>query len=173
MIRFANVTIPANSLIKTAKITFNCHQTHTGDDTNVVISGVDADNPAAPISVNEFDALTLTTASVSWDDIENWVQDSNYDSPSILAIIQEITGRSGWASGNAMIIVIKEKTDDCTNQRWFHSINESADVAPILTVTYVTQWANKINTVSTPAKVYGVANASDNYKVNKINTVSR
>jgi hypothetical protein len=172
MIRFPNVTIPVGSVIDTAKLTFNAHQDNAGNDTNVIIYGVAADNPVAPTSVAEFNALTLTTAYVNWDDIENWTQDSNYDTPSIKTIIQEIADRAGWASGNALIMVIKA-AELGTNQRWFHAIDESSSVCPILTVTYTTQWGHKINTLSTPAKVYGVSNTAVSYKISKINTVAR
>lgn len=37
----------------------------------------------------------------------------------------------------------------------------------------LTTWDNKINSVTKPAKVYGVSNTEASYKVNKINTVSR
>jgi hypothetical protein len=177
--RFPSVDVPVGAVINSAKITLNAHASNSTDDCNIKIYGTDADNPAAPTNADECKALTLTTAYSLWSNIADIVADTNYDTPDITTVIQEIVNRSGWASGNALIVLFKDNGsvpgELAYNQanRNAHTHKQGLDVCPILTITYHTQWGHKINTVSTPAKVYGVANASDNFKVNKINTVAR
>jgi hypothetical protein len=171
-LRFPSVTVPKNATIDTAKITFDAHANWTGE-VNAIIYGNDVDDAVAPTNLTEAGALVSTTASAAWSDIAEWVVDSDYDTPSLVTIVQEIVDRSGWASGQAMQFMIYDNGSAENAGRGYHNYKESADLCPILTITYHTQWVNKINTVSTPAKIYGVANASDNYKVNKVNTVGR
>jgi GTPase SAR1 family protein len=101
------------------------------------------------------------------------VTDTAYDSVDISTIIQEIVNRSGWASGQAMQFMIFDNGSTDNAGRLYYTYKQGIGSCPILTITYHTQWEHKINTVSTPAKVYGVTNASDNFKVNKVNTVGR
>jgi hypothetical protein len=171
--RFPSVTVPAKAIITSAKITLNAYWSHSNTDVNVKIYGNDVDNAVAPTTFGEAQGLVLTTAYTLWSAIPAWTMGTNYDTPDLKTIIQEIIDRSGWASGQAIQIVIRNNSSSDLAGRQYSNFKKGADVCPILTITYYTQWSKKINSVSTPAKVYGVSNAAVTGVVYKINTVSR
>ena len=64
------------------------------------------DNAVAPTTTAEFSALSLDDG-VDWDAVEGWVTGVFYDTPSIVTTLQAVIDRSGWASGNAIQVLIK------------------------------------------------------------------
>jgi hypothetical protein len=109
-IRFPAVAIPKGATITDAYIQFRTDET-SSVTTNLTIKGQAAD-----------DALTFTTtawniskrprtaASVTWSP-PSWTSvgaaGTGQRTPSIKGIVQEIVNRPGWASGNAMAIIIE------------------------------------------------------------------
>ena len=47
----------------------------------------------------------LTTASTAWTP-STWSSGSDYNSPDISAVVQEIVNQGAWASGNSLAIII-------------------------------------------------------------------
>jgi len=73
---------------------------------------------------------------VSWDLLEGWSDGSTYDTPDLTTILQGIVERSGWSSGNSVILII-EDVSSVGNQRGFSSIQYgSGEERAILFVTY-------------------------------------
>jgi len=107
-LRFPNITIDKDATITSAKITFVSYNDRATANTNVLISAHASDNSVAPTTYAAFDALSLSTANVEWNNIEAWVASSSYDTPDITSIIQEIVNRDGWTSGNALGILIRD-----------------------------------------------------------------
>ena len=103
--RFLNVTIPKGATIVTAYLTFTCRGSTSADTVNSKIKGEAADNAATFVNEADFLTRSWTTAVVSWNAIPAWTLDTEYNSPEIKTIIQEIVNRAGWASGNAMVLL--------------------------------------------------------------------
>lgn len=105
---FRNVQIPVGATIKSAYIQFTCD-----DDDNqegplpINIWGINEANTSAPF-IDELFNITgrpSTTATVTWDaPIWAVVDERGADQATadLSAIVQEIIGLSGWASGNNM-----------------------------------------------------------------------
>ncbi|MGI9326013.1 MAG: hypothetical protein ACR2PZ_12385, partial [Pseudomonadales bacterium] len=55
----------------------------------------------------------------------------NQKTPNIASIIQEVTGRPGWASGNSLVLIITG-----TGERAAESFNGDQAGAPLLHVEY-------------------------------------
>ena len=77
-----------------------------GTGSSVVrIQADDADNSGIITSSADFNSRTKTTAYVDWTlgsySAGNWI-----DSPDIKSVIQEVIDREGWASGNALQLLI-------------------------------------------------------------------
>ena len=100
--RFDNVTIPTESTITSAKLTFRCPIARSTTTCNVKVHFEAADDPAAPTSGSDVIGRTLTTGT-SWNNIEAWSFGNYYDSVDITSELQAIIDRAGWASGNAVI----------------------------------------------------------------------
>lgn len=136
-LRFTGMTIPKNAIITSAYLTFRgvtpVSPNSNSGTTNVTIKGQAADNPGT-FTTTAFDVSNRpgTSATVAWAPA-TWSDAVNYNSPSIISIVQELVNRSGWNSGNAMVFVISG-----TGSRSAHAYEGSTTYAPKLTVTYST-----------------------------------
>ncbi len=107
--RFQNVTIPRGSVINSADIQV-CADSNLTTPTAWTIGAEDVDNAAAWAAGHQpKDAyLSRTSAAVNWSlpPTTVWVAGTFYASPDISTVIQEIVSRAGWASGNALNIMV-------------------------------------------------------------------
>ncbi|MCG8584064.1 MAG: hypothetical protein MI757_05070 [Pirellulales bacterium] len=132
--RFNNVTIPQGATISTAYVDMRADDSNT-ESTDLTIFGEDADDAAAIGSGNNnLSNRTRTTASVTWNNVANWNKNTHYQTPEIKAIVEEIVGRSGWASGNDLVILIR--SDDLNGKRFAVSHDGQHSKAPLLHVEY-------------------------------------
>ena len=153
-LRFTGISIPKGSTIISANITFTAQITNADGTPRTRISGYDADNPSVFSTSADFDAryAVNTDAVVDWD-IGAWVMDSEYTSPDIKTVIQELIDRSGWSSGNAMVLFWEDFEDRSTHvdnsRRHAYSHDSDPTKAPILSI----HWT--IPTLETPSKLFG------------------
>lgn len=109
--RFQNVTIPVGAKIDSAVCQFVV--VTSNDDPNHTIYGDDSDSAAAfTTTVNDISNRSRTTATATWTSSGLGANDATYfTTPSLATIIQEIVDRAGWASGNAIAILINGSAD--------------------------------------------------------------
>jgi uncharacterized protein YjiK len=107
-LRFTGISIPRGAVITNAYVQFKADETWS-DPTSLTINALAADNtntfPTAKFSLSQ---AARTAASTAWNPI-GWIagaQGVDQRTPSIAAVVQEIVNRQGWASGNAMSLVI-------------------------------------------------------------------
>lgn len=105
LVRFSSVTGPASGdTIDAAWLEFKPEST-TYDDPSVDIYGVDVDNPVEIAAVNfNITSRARTSAVTTWT--ATGIGAAFVQTPSIVAQVQEIVDRAGWASGNAMAFVL-------------------------------------------------------------------
>jgi len=131
-LRFPSMTIPADATITSAYIEFVASSYKTLA-TNVTFFAEDGDDPGAfTLTDGDITDRTKTTASVNWPSVPSWTADTTYQSVDVSAIIQEVVDRGGWASGNAMVVIVTTASGD----RRFKTFDESAGEAPLLHVEY-------------------------------------
>lgn len=128
--RFINVTIPQGATINSAKLIVTAGATRTGTVCKGKIQGDDADDAAEVTDHTAFDAIIRTTASVTWDPIPTMATNDENDSPDIASVIQEIIDRPGWASGNAMTIILQDD-EELSDGGAFRDIKEVESILPI------------------------------------------
>ena len=114
--RFQSVNIPQGATITSATLTLQFGNSDVDDTLDLVVRGDDSDNSTAPTTAAEANGKAKTTAQVDWDWV-SWLQDTNYVSPDLGAIVQEIVDRPGWASGNALQLFLMENGGS-TNDAW-------------------------------------------------------
>jgi hypothetical protein len=77
---------------------------------------------------------------VDWDSISAWVVNNDYNSPEIKTVIKEIVDRSGWASGNDIVIFWDDFEDRSTHAsgcyRHAYSYDGGSTYAPKLHIEY-------------------------------------
>ena len=108
-IRFAGVTIPQGASVTEAYIQFQVDELNSGA-ASLTIEAETTDD-AAPFTAAAFDISSRprTTASALWTP-PDWTtigeRGPDQRTVDISAVIQEIVDRPGWASGNALAVII-------------------------------------------------------------------
>ena len=150
--RFQNVTIPQGATIDTAKLTFKTLATIDGgaehgdlDAHTFKVDAIDEDDVSAPSTSSDVNnSATTTEEIVDWSLTSSVADDADLDTPEIKTVLQEVVGRDGWESGNAVMFrYYSEETDssdgsgstvDCRLD--VQSYEESSSDAAKLVVTY-------------------------------------
>lgn len=131
------------------------------------IAAAAADNVAAPSSASDCTSQTRTTAQVSWPISASWSSGTDYDSPDITSIIQEMASSGYLASGVALLYI--EWTSG-SNRRDVVSYNGSSSYAPMLYVEYSTT-VDKSTTDASTASVDDAAAVSATLLASDASTV--
>jgi len=135
-IRFVDIVIPQGATIVSASIQFTVDATDP-DATTLDLFAEDADN--APTFVDDSSNLSArnkTTATVSWSP-PVWssigLAEADQRTPDLASLVSSVTGRAGWASGNALVFLVTG-----TGQRSAEAYDGAPLAAPVLTVDYTT-----------------------------------
>ena len=134
-VRFANITISKKSTILSAKVTFQAYSAGAGETCKVRIKGEAADDPATFSTKANFDNRAKTTEYMDWT-IPVWTIDTDYDSPDIKNIIQEIVDRPGWVRGNHLILFFPNNGSTAYATRSPKAYDTSTTLCARLTITY-------------------------------------
>jgi uncharacterized repeat protein (TIGR02543 family) len=140
-LRYADVTIPQGAVIRSASITFTTIGTagnvtldieaQAADDAPAFEGGRIDENPGTELNIS---GRARTTANVSWASDSAW--EVTAATPDLSAIVQEIVGRGGWSSGNALAFIIQSPDSDADNRRTAHAYESNPSLAPSLTISY-------------------------------------
>jgi len=169
--RFNNLQIPQGATITNAYVEFECDVGTWTGDVPLQITGQDIDSAPTFTTTNyDISSRTDTTATVPWTISAQWAVDSKYPSPNISSVIQEIVDRSGWNSGNSMVIMF---TASGGNRRETEAYEGESTAAPRLVVEYTTggkiTWTTQeTKTISgtTSTATFTVTLADGDYKWN-------
>ena len=136
--RFLNVAVPQGATISNAYIEFETDELDSVT-TNLNFYAQDIDDaPAFSTTAFDITSRTKTSASVAWNSVPAWTTESEkHQTPDLSAIIQEVVDRTGWSSGNDMVIIVNgsgERTAEAYD-------GESAN-APLLHFEYSLGGAN-------------------------------
>ena len=123
--RFPSVNIPQGSTIDSAFVKLTAYGTNSDTIIDVNIYFNDIDNAIAPTDETEADALALTTNLSNWIP-GGWTDGVQYDSPSLVSVLQEVIDRGGWSSGNALQVVIKDNGSSSNVYRFPSAIDHSS-----------------------------------------------
>ena len=134
-IRFRNVAIPAGATISSATIQFQVDESTSGSIELTVKGQADDDAPTFDNVNNDISARPTTDAAMDWSP-PDWsnvaAAGTDQRTPDIAAVIQEIVGRSGWSSGNSLIVIISG-----TGKRTAEAYDGDSAGAPVLHVEFV------------------------------------
>jgi hypothetical protein len=133
-IRFTGVAVPAGSTVVDAYIQFQADE--TGSNTsNLTLEGEAVDHAETFVEFTAgISSRPRTGASVPWS-AAPWliVGEAGVDqqTPDLSAVIQEIVDRPGWASGNALSIIVTG-----SGRRVAEAFDGDVDGAPLLHVRF-------------------------------------
>jgi len=107
-LRFTGIAVPQGATITNAWIQFMADEAQS-EATSLTLYGQDADNAAGfTTATRNISLRPKTTASASWTPAPWTVGAAGAEqrTPDLSQMIQAIVGRPGWASGNALAVVI-------------------------------------------------------------------
>ncbi|MFP5370551.1 MAG: PKD domain-containing protein, partial [Actinomycetes bacterium] len=108
-LRFTGVTVPEGATITNAYVQFQVDEAKTAG-ANLTVAGQAADNPgtfttaSGNISTRQKTAATVAWAPASWPTVGARTEAQR--TPDLSKVVQEIVDRPGWASGQAMAVLI-------------------------------------------------------------------
>jgi hypothetical protein len=147
-LRFPSVNIPQGSTISSATINVYVRDTDD-DDANLKIYGNDV-NDANDFNDEQdiIDTRTRTTSYHSWVEdglLTGWESESGLES-----VIQEITDRGGWSSGNALVLLFIANTDNSLKDLEIKTFEEATGKEAYLEIT----WTSANNPPNYPSLNY-------------------
>jgi hypothetical protein len=133
-LRFTGVTLPPGATITAAWVQFQVDEATTAA-TTVTVACEAVDNAAAfTTTARSISTRSRTTATVSWTPVA-WptagARTADQRTPDLAAVLQEVVGRSGWVSGNALVLLVTG-----TGERIAESFDGGAPRAPVLHIEY-------------------------------------
>ena len=145
--RFNNIVAAQGATVQSAYLKLNKRGgTFTsGVDNDFYVAAYDEDNQAAPTIASHLNHTNYTTAEVTWNSatdtgngtLRSAANGTVLSSPDIKTVIQEILDRSGWSSGNSIVLAFyaKAKVTYKTTHVRFENYDDSGDVPPQLEIT--------------------------------------
>jgi hypothetical protein len=152
-VRFASVGIPKGVAIKKAWVQFTADDVdneYHSPPVSLIVEGELSPDPVDFSSGNpNISSRATTTASAVWD-IPVWGALRAAGTPErtgdISAIIQEIIDQDGWATGNAIVVILRDNPDNPSEgTREAEAYDGDASMAPVLHIEYAVKNATEPN----------------------------
>lgn len=140
-VRF-QLNIPQGATVLSATMTVKCSNGQAGNNFKKVTLHDADDSPQITTYAGWNTAHGNLTSGVDWD-VVTTVTDTEYTTPSLVAIFQEVIDRGGWSANNFIHLFV----DDDGSTTWlrfqWYSFNHGSDYA-VLTYTYEEEEENAI-----------------------------
>ena len=145
--RFNNIVAEQGATVQSAYFKIN-KRGFSGNsaDYDFYVAAYDDDNETAPTTAAGLNHSNYTTAEVAWGSntdtgngtIRSAANGTVLSSPDIKTAIQEVVDRSGWSSGNSIVIAFYPKTNvsgGYNQMVYVEMYDDSGDVPPQLEIT--------------------------------------
>lgn len=123
--RFTSVNVPSGATVTIAYMTIDCRQASSGATVRTDLCCENSSNPGRTISLADH-VGRARTADVEWDSIGAWTLGTEYQTPSIVAAVQEVVNDQG-GTGDALIVFWEDK--DNRSDAGANRIGTSFDVS--------------------------------------------
>ena len=145
--RFTNVTVPRGATITNAYVQFSVDET-ASTATGLTLAAQAVDNASTfTTAAGSISARARTAARVSWTPA-SWLtvgaRGTEQRTPNLAPVLAEVVGRPGWASGNAMAVIVTG-----TGRRTADSFEGGAANAPTLHIEYASSGTPATNAAPT------------------------
>lgn len=172
-LRFLNVNVPQGATITSADVTFRSNLASGSTASAMTLWGQLAANAATfTTATNNVTSRTRTSASSSWE-IPQWADATDYATPNLASVVQEIVNQAGWVANNAMVIIGQTTVSQNRSARSYNSTTNGDPNAPLLEICYSVGPAiittATLTAFSTPL---GTPSAIQTYTVSGINLTS-
>ena len=114
-LRFQDVTVPEGAMVTAAWLQFEADETKDAEPVDLLIEGQLDPNPVTfSDELNNVTNRPTTDANAFWS-VPVWpeigAQGPDQRSTDLTSIIQEIISQDGWASGNALVLIVRDDPD--------------------------------------------------------------
>jgi hypothetical protein len=145
--RFNNIVAAQGATVQSAYLKVNKRggSFTSGVDNDFYVAAYDADNKAAPTNAAGLNHSNYTTAEVTWNSatdtgngtLRSAANGTVLSSPDIKTVIQEILDRSGWSTGNSIVLAFyaKSRVQYKNTYVTVEHYDDSGDVPPQLEIT--------------------------------------
>ncbi|MHC4146252.1 MAG: PA14 domain-containing protein, partial [Planctomycetota bacterium] len=162
-LRFVDIPIPKGAIVDNAFVEFTCDETKSGTQpVSVLIEGELNPNTVTFSHLpGDITSRPATTANVVWIP-ENWTEVGQKDRTSdIASIIQDIIDQADWASGNALVLILRDDPDNPSKGiRCAESASDKAN-APLLHIEFRGKFA--VEPIPVDGSLYEDASAALNW----------
>jgi hypothetical protein len=132
--RFTGVSLPNGATITNAYVQFQADEASTAAASLSVTGQAADDAEVFTTTARSVSGRARTGAAVAWNPA-SWptvgTRTADQRTPDLAAVVQEIVSRPGWASGNALVLVVTG-----TGARVAESFDGGAPRAPVLHIEY-------------------------------------
>jgi len=138
--RFNGITVPQGASISNAYLQFQADEADTAPTTLTIKGQADDNTPTFSTTLFDVSSRPTTAASAVWTPPAWAAQgDAGFDqrSTNFAGVIQEIVGRSGWASGNSLVLLVTG-----SGERVAVAVNQIPAAAPLLHIEWNTGGGN-------------------------------
>ncbi len=145
--RFNNIVAVQGATVQSAYLKVNKRggSFTSSTDNDFYVAAYDADNQAAPTNAAGLNHSNYTTAEVTWNSatdtgngtLRSAANGTVLSSPDIKTVIQEILDRSGWSTGNSIVLAFyaKSRVQFKNTYVTVEHYDDSGDVPPQLEIT--------------------------------------
>ena len=112
------ISITAGATITVAYLTYTAANTQSGTVVRTTLWADNAATPSAPTDTTTFWGITKTTHSVAWDSISAWTSNLEYQTPSLVNLVQElVTDNGAYSSGSMQFVHWNNASDNSAYRR--------------------------------------------------------
>jgi hypothetical protein len=147
-LRFTPVEVPKGAQVQKAYVEFEMDETKGNTQVvNLIIEGeLIANAPAFATGTKNITNRTRTKAQVKWTPATGMANDTKFQTADISSIIQEIVNQEGWATGNALVIIIRDdKSNPSAGVRCVEAVEGEPASAALLHIEVASPFASKPN----------------------------
>jgi len=138
---FRNIDIPKNSTIIEAYVTFTTSGPTDKDIVRTRIEGERNPDPLPFSDLADYQGRPRTSAQITWDNIQHWAINTQYQTPDFKSVIQEIINLPNWQTGKAVCLFWQDhegrSTPNDYTTRMADTYHHDPLRAPVLTIKYV------------------------------------
>jgi hypothetical protein len=134
-LRFPSMAVPVGATVTRAYVQFEADEAQS-EATSLMLWGQAADNPVTFSSSNKVSTRPRTTVSAGWaPPVWSTVSEAGAAQRTVdlSAVVQQVVSRPGWASGNAIVLIIGG-----TGHRTARAVEGKPAGAPLLHLEYTT-----------------------------------
>jgi len=133
---FLNVPIPQNAVVLSGVVRFTSYGNDSLDTVNMNVYIEASDDPVSPTTNADFNGRSLGDA-VAWNSLSHWITDSEYDTPDLSDELTTHFARGGWASGQNLIVILKDNGSGSPAYRQIFARDASATKQAELRIDYI------------------------------------